>query len=322
MKQLSCCLLLLYTVHSFSQNLITNGNFESYTTCPAQFGQLNCSPWNNPLVTTSPDYFNSCNTVPVGVPSNFLGFQNAHSGTGYAGILLSTTNTQGTATNWREYIQAPLADTLSAGTEYFLSFFVSPADSCRYTSNNLGVYFSNTEIHDSIPISSITPLPVQPQLQNPVSNNLDNRNIWTLLSFSYIASGGEKFMVIGNFNDSVSTVLNFTGWTSIRSFSYLYIDDVCLSTDSNFCSSLNATADLNNNNILKIFPNPSNGIFTINSTWHAVSYQLFSIEGKLVKEILKPKEEIQIDVSSLPAGIYFLQVLMKETVVNRKIVVE
>jgi OmpA-OmpF porin, OOP family len=228
------CFIVLNTFCYAQYNLIPNPSFETYTNCPHWWAELPlAAPWDSPMNTT-PDYFNSCDTgfssglFIAGIPSNGVGYQYARTGNGYAGILTWGLNNQATPNNWREYLQVPLLDTLIQGEEYFLSFYVSAADSSRYTSNNLGVYFSNVEINDSI--FPQTPLPYQPQIQNSISNNLNDRNGWTLVSGNFVAANDEKYLIIGNFDDSSTTVANYTGWSNISSYnySYLYVDDVFL----------------------------------------------------------------------------------------------
>lgn len=237
------CILLYNNCLSQTNLVESNSDFEFYTTCPSNFYDLPLAfPWTNPLLFTTPDYFNACNTYPINgnspqmsVPQNNAGYQMAHSGNGYAGIVTyNIVNNLGW--DWREYIQVPLTDSLEAGETYYVSFFVSPADSAQYTTNNLGVYFSNSAI--SLAAWPSGPLPFQPQIENPSSNNLSDRNSWTQVTGTFIANGGEKYLLIGNFKDSSSTVFNSTGWSTnpFFNFAYLYIDDVSVTTNDSISS--------------------------------------------------------------------------------------
>ena len=78
----------LLAVRSFSQtNLVPNPSFEDTVTCPNNRGQITyATSWLNPTIA-SPDYMNACNAGQVGVPSNYLGTQNAHTGNAYALIV-------------------------------------------------------------------------------------------------------------------------------------------------------------------------------------------------------------------------------------------
>ena len=69
-------------ITSNAQNLVPNGNFEFYTTCPATWGHtILAYPWTDPNNSSS-DYFNACAPVSstCSVPNQTFGFwQYAHS---------------------------------------------------------------------------------------------------------------------------------------------------------------------------------------------------------------------------------------------------
>ncbi|MCL2131219.1 MAG: T9SS type A sorting domain-containing protein [Lentimicrobiaceae bacterium] len=72
-------------------------------------------------------------------------------------------------------------------------------------------------------------------------------------------------------------------------------------------------SDMDNKNIVNIYPNPTDGKLHITyaETLHATSVQMFDVVGKQysvgAKHIL-PNEEIEIDISHLAAGMYFLRI--------------
>ncbi|OEK08416.1 hypothetical protein A8C32_02920 [Flavivirga aquatica] len=61
--------------------------------------------------------------------------------------------------------------------------------------------------------------------------------------------------------------------------------------------------DFNKNTIISIFPNPSSGIITINSSITTDTYKIVNILGNIVKEV---KAEGKLNISDLTNGIYFL----------------
>lgn len=64
-----------------------------------------------------------------------------------------------------------------------------------------------------------------PQISNPSGNVLSDTVNWTLISGSFTAAGGERFITIGNFlPDSLITIDSFPVWTYPDA--YYYIDDV------------------------------------------------------------------------------------------------
>src|ERR1700740_2272350 len=102
-------------------NLIYNGDFEIYSSCPTGYSdpsqvpnyEINkCQGWTTPTYGTS-DYFNICSSNPfVGVPTNGLGIQQPYNGNAYCGFLALSFNGQGSCYSgdyWFEYIQGQLS---------------------------------------------------------------------------------------------------------------------------------------------------------------------------------------------------------------------
>lgn len=187
-------LLLTYGICIGQTNLVPNWSFEIIDSC--NFG-LNCSggltsglapPWDSPTGTSS-DLYNSCSTHPFcRVPSNYDGYQNAHTGNGYVGIICYAQNT-----NYREYIQTPLDSTLISQHKYCVSFYVTLGSWLALSTNNIGMYFSPTHTH----IQTNYGLTFTPQInQTTVVGDTTN---WTEITGTYIANGGEQYIIIGNF---------------------------------------------------------------------------------------------------------------------------
>src|SRR5690554_6884845 len=78
---------LLFPYILWGQNLVPNGDFESYSSCPNRLGKLNLADfWFKPQGGSS-DYFNACDiSNHAGVPNNFFGFQQAYSGSAFIAI--------------------------------------------------------------------------------------------------------------------------------------------------------------------------------------------------------------------------------------------
>ena len=130
-------------------NLVPNPSFEVYDTCPNDSldGSIQFAiPWFDPNIQIhSTDYFNNCNldTASLNCPQNFIGYQLAHSGNGYAGF---TTGTIQPANNLREYLEVELIDSLLQGKKYCVSFFVSLGDQSQTATDGIGVFFSQNII--------------------------------------------------------------------------------------------------------------------------------------------------------------------------------
>jgi len=87
-----------------------------------------------------------------------------------------------------------------AGHQYCVSFYVSLSDSCWYASDEIGAFFSDTATSFLLfpggpPAPG--PWPVTPQLISGFY--VTDRENWTLVSGSFVAQGGEKYITIGNF---------------------------------------------------------------------------------------------------------------------------
>ena len=221
-------IILLFTLfQSTAQNLVPNPSFEFFISPPDFLSELDkATPWFSPNYA-SPDLFCTCSTNLGTAPSNVFGTELPHSGQSYAG--LSTFEIQ----DWREYISVQLLDTLEFGIKYWASFYVSLADNSKYSMNKIGAFFSGNQFQQTTTSTIIA----SPQILNDSTNSLSNKNGWTLIKSSFIASGGEKYINIGNFFSQSQTDTIFVGAAVIPdTIAYFYIDDICVSTDSLTCA--------------------------------------------------------------------------------------
>jgi gliding motility-associated-like protein len=208
-----------------AQNLVPNPSFEDTVACPNNQGQLNfATPWISPS-NSSPDYFNSCSNTSTGfsLPFNHFGFQTAHSGNAYAGIIVMAI-APGLSNNYREYTQTILDTLLIKDETYCITFYVSLADTSEFAINNIGMYFSTNPIF----ANNYDPLPYIPQIENTNFNPLINNNVWTKISGIFVANGNEQYLTIGNFKDNSSsdTIYNHPTNIGFPLSSYYYLDDV------------------------------------------------------------------------------------------------
>ncbi|MEP7268996.1 MAG: T9SS type A sorting domain-containing protein [Saprospiraceae bacterium] len=221
-----------------ANNLVPNPSFESYITCPTNVSPpFTASIWTLPT-DGSADYYNSC-AIPstnVSTPSNTFGTQLPHTGAGYAGFILRPSNI------YREYLEVPLTAPLVAGKMYQVSFYVSLADQAQWAIDKIGAYLSNGIVG---PILGTPVLSLVPQVSNPNGNFITNKTIWTLISGNYMATGGESYLLIGNFYDNLTTI-PIQGLGGFYPGSYYYIDDVtvcenCIASSCDSCCAKPAT---------------------------------------------------------------------------------
>ena len=302
-----------------AQNLVPNNSFEIYDTCPNSAGKIcNAVPWFQPRIalgnvcnSSSSEAFNQCSSsFQNDVPDNGVGYQYAKTGNGYAGAVFY----YGSTNNGREYIEVGLVDSFTQGKKYYVEFYVSLADQCNYAIDGLGAYFSKDSVLDSTTSGTNQLLPYVPQVQNPANNFISDTMNWAKVSGSFIAAGGEKFMTIGNFLDSVNTNVNIINGT--WNAAYYYIDDV-LVIDSGWVG-INEPQE---NNSIKIFPNPTNGIFTIKND-KIKSVEVINALGEKIYSTQITNNQIAIDISDKPKGIYFVRIKTEEGTVVKKIAVQ
>lgn len=238
-----CCFLFIHTTRGqeyiqTGPELILNGDFEQYDTCPPGISGTFPSPrsyiqyatgWSNPTNNT-PDYFNACAPLfpPVpsihygaSVPQNYWGNQMPHSGDGYAGFGFSAGSIGG------EYIKTRLSDKLTPGALYCISCYVSLADSQDYAGNHIGFSFSSSSIF--YPLGGM--FPDSSVLITSGPNIITERTGWWHIEGSFRPDSAYEWMIIGRFgtlgpND---TLRMETPLVPIQGGGiYYYIDDVSL----------------------------------------------------------------------------------------------
>ena len=282
--------LLILIKYSYSQNLVPNNSFEEINSCPISFHDFTkFLYWINPT-NASPSIFNNCNQGNAGVPENINGYQNSHSGIGYAGIGIFSDP----SLNNREYIQTELLSPLVTNQKYNVRVYVNLGDSSKYAINKFGIYFSQNSFF--VPTFNVINYVPQISFDTLIINKID----WTLLESTYQALGGEKYITIGNFNydSECDTILLDGPWGT-----FYYIDDVYVGPDS----TINAVKQQLLNIKLNIFPNPTSNLinidYEINDDFILELKNLYGITVK--KTILEKNFNFKkIAINDLEGGIY------------------
>lgn len=305
---IAVALLLGVNTHA-QQNLVTNSSFENNTDCPWQLSQISIAePWVNVGGPGSPDYFHRCgeslelppNTLPyVGVPENICGYQEPNSGDAYAGVFVYNGPHLG---ELREYIQVELQEALTTGVRYEVSFHISLSDRFKYATCSFGAYVSEIPVTTN----SWSALNIEPQIQSKPSIILDNKFDWIEVRDTFITrTGGEKWIVLGNFETDSSSCITLTNDTiGTEDKSYYYIDDVsvvALDSIPNSIEQQEATG-------LTVYPNPSSQFVEVHAQLPIHSMRLFDLRGREVFVTSNVGDrKYSLDVSGLPAGMYLLE---------------
>lgn len=309
MKHLLLLISALMSMIASAQNLVPNPSFEDYTECPNYTGQINqASPWFMPLNTgnASSDLFNECNPAYVNVPATVCGYQNSHSGAGYAGIF-----THG-ALNAREYLEVQLTTPLIAGHSYQVEMYVNAADESGVGCDAIGIYISMDSVSGD---GTNLPLMVTPQISNPAGDIISDTVQWTLVSGTYTATGGESYLTIGNFLDDVTTQTEEydpNGWGR----GYYFVDDVSV-TDMETSS----IDDQHKHDGIYFYPNPAiDKLYIETNTADNIHLELFDMNGFLVFNV-NVNNKSSIDVTTLENGIYTLVMNTNSRTIQKKIVI-
>jgi len=238
-------LLLIFNFISFncsSQNLVPNPSFEQYDT------ELYLPEYTmqGEMTYTALFWKNSYNTPKYVSPHNdtvytYYGFTQmsdymseynglylpSNTGDHYALLENYTYQTNGDIyEQTREFTCSPLVESLVAGEEYCLSFYVKFGPGCTAAIDQLGMLLTHEEMlgGDSFydpfywaPCAWNEMKDFSPQLETPVGTLFDN-DYWVKVVGSFVAEGGEQYVTLGcfvnddeltyEFDDLCSTMIN------------------------------------------------------------------------------------------------------------------
>lgn len=294
---------IIFTVAVKAQNLVPNPSFEDTIYCPTTPGDIPAlTYWYN--CGGSPDYYNSCanTSTLVNIPSNWVGYQAAYNGNGYVGLA---THCTGCVPN-REYIGTQLVSQLIPSTKYYVSIYISRADSLPYTfsSDKFGFRFS------TVPFSYTNPPPTDNFSHIHSNAIITDSTGWTKISGSFIADSAYQYVIVGNFYDNANT--NTLGSGDAFEAAYYFIDQVCVSTDSLQCNVSVGLVNQNNRIDFSMYPNPATNIVNINflnngKPYDIIIYNLFG-QAVFTKQKMNFSHSI-VDLNDISNGVLLIKIL-------------
>jgi len=219
-------------------NLLVDGSFEDKRWCPTTYNNQNLktlSHWSQPTGGT-PDHFDVC--AVTGSRVDLFGDVKPVDGDGYTGVVLHSKSKP----NYREYLSTKMKRDLAAGEWVCVSWWVMSSDIGRLVSDRMGVALTEKQPKDrGEGVLSM----VVPAVENPALHMLSNRYSWMKLSDVYQASGGERWLTIGNFSPRQETRVmerpDETGKSGTWSFVFIDAVEVRPVSDPSACECLNAT---------------------------------------------------------------------------------
>ncbi|MFI5150622.1 MAG: T9SS type A sorting domain-containing protein [Bacteroidia bacterium] len=291
-------------------NLVPNPGFDDTLQCDHGFNEFQgyVAKWYGLNV----QYFNGYCAGPgtIGQPYNEWGFQWSRSGPAYAGLATIYLDSFAYTKNVRDYIYVPLTDTLRAGKWYFVSFYVNLSNNAMYACSDFGAKFTTQQ-----PVLDHT-LMNSPQVHNnPVLNPLTDTANWMMVKGRFIASGGEKFMILGNFvSDSLSHIkyMHATPNLSVDwRESFYYIDDIFVGQDSTLVMDAPNQAPVHAK--INVYPNPNRGQMQFSyelGTREQSVLEIYDISGRLITSLALDPDRTLLSIQEglMQPGMYFYQV--------------
>lgn len=232
MKKLSILFGVLFVGLSIQAqnefNLVPNPSFEDI----GKKGKVEdkgqvflADPWTSVTMNPVDLYSVNTKTEDFSTPNNKRGEEKARTGSNYAGVNFFGYKGKGP----RTYLGVELTEGMKEGQEYCVKFHISMSDMSKYAVNNVGMFI------DFEPMNEVFDgnLYEDPHLISVTNRVYNKQYSWTSICGSYMAEGGEKFIVIGNFakdedtkQEQVRLSREFTGRQTYDG--YYYIDDVSI----------------------------------------------------------------------------------------------
>jgi len=189
-------------------NLVPNGTFENHKNKSNNI--TNAIPWKN---VGTVDYF-------MGPEKNDTSrFKGAHRGLCYAGLRFQK--------EYREYMYVQLTEPLEKGVTYHFKMYARLLSNSTVSLKQLGVYFSEDPFKYGMKFFQ------EEQLDTSNSKGINTLN-WVPVQGDFVAKGGEKYIIIGNFADEMKK--DMVNRKVVDAFkykeAYYFVDDITLKRKS------------------------------------------------------------------------------------------
>lgn len=216
---------VFFLVQGYGQNLIPNPYFSQVPDCTVRAVDDFFQSWYNPTTGYRNHAYHSClDNIPYSpYDVNHKKYQKIGNGMMVI-LLLSDFNRE-----WKSYIATPLTTSLQKGISYYVRFYISPKkkqkDNRNMVSEAAGMYLTSKNVHQNI----LTTLPFTPQIERR-GTFFEDFDKWYVVQGKYIAQGGEKYAIIGNFRSDQESNYKYTNPSSgsVPNGADVFIDDVLI----------------------------------------------------------------------------------------------
>jgi hypothetical protein len=217
--------LALAAMATAQTNLVLNGSFEDTLDCAVPMASRlpKAEHWFNPTEGT-PDLFDCDLERVCGLAMDlpyWNGFVLSQDGSRHAGAFFWDDPPDGYG---REYLMTELAEELAPEERYEVSLWYSSHRPAEYAVDHIGIWFGS----DSVYVDTLGPVNLVPQvlLRDPNNAYLAESEVWTELTDTLLAQGGERWMVIGNFDPVGQVFGSQVNPNGLYEFCYYHIDNV------------------------------------------------------------------------------------------------
>lgn len=302
-----------------AQNLVPNGSFEEYYSCPITVDKVD-SIVNWYRVLNSPDYFNTCAPNSVSIPDNVLGSQFPYEGNAYTGVYTYHSY----SVQYREVIGAKLLNKLIVGNTYHVSMRVSRGNetewiNCDRATNKLGIRFTTTKIPNFIVTGRYDTSYITNFAQLYTDSIITDTLNWVLLHWNYVPDSAYAYIYIGNFFKD-----NMTNTVVINSLvkpgnAYYYIDSVNINCVGKHCFA-DDVPDISKSSERIFYQQDSKSLSIESGNENSAILSIFNLQGQLLlhKDISGIN---RVSLSELSSGIYIVRIKTEHTSLVKKIVI-
>lgn len=142
---------------------------------------------------------------------------------------------------------------------------------------------------------------------------LSDKEGWMLISGTFIAQGGEKYITIGNFQSDSQTNIDTIASDTLPDVGNYYIDDVSVTQCDTTSIDEASAASIG----LTVFPNPATGIVTITAK-KGDEIIISDLTGRKIKTLENFQGTINFSIAGIEAGIYFVLLNEKGHLVGKQ----
>ena len=231
------CFIMFSILAKAQVNLVLNPSFENLDSCGNNVIYADYAPnWKNITPYPCQSYvLSTCctNTIYCGVPSYNGGsgpnsYQWPRTGNSFLALQVFSPPFPNTLyRDFRYYTTGQLNSTLINGKSYCGKIYLNLDNVSPYSINQLGLYFDNGTILTGTYTCSNT-INVIPQISNNPAININDTLAWIKIQGSFVASGNEKYVTIGNFKNDSQTTGIATGFNTNYISALYNIDDISL----------------------------------------------------------------------------------------------